>query len=145
MHYRRESTWAKYYVVSQQYKNPRQKYHGNFDLRLISERNMSTEFIFFFSQEVRSENQTVSTFPLVPHLSDQGTILTCRVTNPSLPDSVMENSLKLNVHCKWKPIIQPSNSFIEHNPFGSISWNYFFWSQRSSFKYQEPYENLILG
>ncbi|XP_063872675.1 nephrin-like [Scylla paramamosain] len=49
-------------------------------------------------QQVRLANKTVSTLRIVAQPSDHGVVYTCRVENPLLPTSVLEESYKLNVH-----------------------------------------------
>ncbi|XP_050733792.1 nephrin-like isoform X2 [Eriocheir sinensis] len=50
------------------------------------------------SVQVRLVNKTVSTLRIVAQPSDHGVVYTCRVENPLLPTSVLEESYKLNVH-----------------------------------------------
>ncbi|XP_069172685.1 protein turtle isoform X1 [Procambarus clarkii] len=50
------------------------------------------------AKQGRMLNRTVSTLRVVPQPSDHGVVYTCRVENPLLPSSVLEESYKLNVH-----------------------------------------------
>ncbi|XP_076037714.1 B-cell receptor CD22-like, partial [Oratosquilla oratoria] len=52
-------------------------------------------------------NKTVSILRLSPHPSDHGVVLTCRVENPDLPSSTLEESYKLNVHYIPKVKLSP--------------------------------------
>ena len=70
---------------------------------LFSKTIIKTCFIFF--QDSSQLNRTVSTLRLTPQPEDHGVVFTCRVENPSLPNSVLEENYKLNVHCKYLTII----------------------------------------
>ena len=43
-----------------------------------------------------------SVISYVPKISDHGKELSCRVDNPGLPNSAIEDSLKLEIHCELK-------------------------------------------
>ncbi|XP_042204007.1 nephrin-like [Homarus americanus] len=49
-------------------------------------------------KQVQLANNTLSTLRMIPQPSDHGVVYTCRVENPALPSSVLEESYKLNVH-----------------------------------------------
>ena len=65
---------------------------------------------FFFNQlQIRSkfdtttspdENVTISTYRFVPSTMDGGSQLVCRAGNVRLPDSTLEDSWRLQIHCK---------------------------------------------
>ncbi|XP_047738720.1 uncharacterized protein LOC108680637 [Hyalella azteca] len=48
--------------------------------------------------QVVEPNLTTSSLSLKPSPADQDVVITCRVENPAIPGSVMEESYKLNVH-----------------------------------------------
>ncbi|XP_066963446.1 nephrin-like [Macrobrachium rosenbergii] len=50
------------------------------------------------AEEKRMLNRTVSILRIVPKPEDHGVVFTCRVENPILPSSTLEESYKLNVH-----------------------------------------------
>ena len=45
-------------------------------------------------------NVTVSTLMFIPSVLDAGNLLVCRAGNPGIPDSMMEDAWKLEIHCK---------------------------------------------
>ncbi|KAG7156453.1 Nephrin-like 15 [Homarus americanus] len=47
-------------------------------------------------KQVQLANNTLSTLRMIPQPSDHGVVYTCRVENPALPSSVLEESYKLN-------------------------------------------------
>lgn len=56
-------------------------------------------------------NGTAITSTLVfrPLPDDDGTMLKCEGSNPRLPNSALEDSIKLNVMCKYIPLIDKVN------------------------------------
>lgn len=58
-------------------------------------------FEFQVSDEV---NGTVSTLKLVPAMEDDGRIVTCRAQTPSLTGGFVEDSWRMQVHCKCHTI-----------------------------------------
>jgi hypothetical protein len=46
-------------------------------------------------------NVTVSTLMFIPSVLDAGNLLVCRAGNPGIPDSMMEDAWKLEIHCKF--------------------------------------------
>ena len=66
---------------------------------------------FYQSFQIRSkfetttspdENVTVSTYRFVPSTMDAGSQLVCRAGNVRLPDSTLEDSWRLKIHCKFR-------------------------------------------
>ena len=47
------------------------------------------------------ENVTISTYRFVPSTMDAGSQLVCRAGNVRLPDSTLEDSWRLQIHCKY--------------------------------------------
>ena len=47
------------------------------------------------------ENVTISTYRFVPSTMDGGSQLVCRAGNVRLPDSTLEDSWRLQIHCKF--------------------------------------------
>ena len=46
-------------------------------------------------------NLTLSTFTFVPTPEDDGVKFTCSAENPSLPNSLIDDSRVITVHCKY--------------------------------------------
>ena len=46
-------------------------------------------------------NVTVSTYSLVPSVLEVGTNLVCQAGNPRIPDSTLEDTWELKIHCKY--------------------------------------------
>ena len=46
-------------------------------------------------------NVTVSTLMFIPSVLDAGNLLVCRAGNSGIPDSMMEDAWKLEIHCKY--------------------------------------------
>ena len=63
-----------------------------------------------FLQNSDDGNLTESRLSLTPTSDDDGSHLICRVKNSMIPGAVMEDSVKLDVHCKWD-VMHPAQDF----------------------------------
>ena len=52
-------------------------------------------------QLLHDGNVSRSSLVLRPSAADHGTYVACRARNPLLPQAVLEDLRRLNVHCKW--------------------------------------------
>lgn len=55
----------------------------------------------FFFQFTDNRGQTLSILSFVPVIDDEGKYLTCRAENPWIPESALEDSFRLTVHCEY--------------------------------------------
>ena len=63
-------------------------------------------------------NVTVSTYSLVPSVLEVGTNLVCQAGNPRIPDSTLEDTWELKIHCKYS-IPQKLKNVKKEQFFGS--------------------------
>lgn len=57
-------------------------------------------YVFSLQQMSKDGNATGSILSYTPNIEDQGKFLSCRAENTHIPDSGVENGLKLNLHRK---------------------------------------------
>lgn len=64
---------------------------------------ISTSILFYyFFQESRGSNNSVSRLFFTPNASVDGQVLTCRAENPHVTAGALEDSWRLRVVCKYK-------------------------------------------
>ena len=94
-----QSNFRKAYIVLKKFHFFLQLVKIYFSL-LMDLTNFFTNWFYCCLQTSGDANSTTSTLTLAPQVNDSGKQLSCRANNPHVPNSELETSWILNVHCE---------------------------------------------